>query len=426
MEPVLTEPARLRLVMIASDVVGRLPPEDVPPSLRTIARFTPAKRARLGGPTLSAALDADDDFRDKVADVVAEASPQLAEAVRDHTSTAASDPIDTAIVAYLTRPGGWAQVVLEANARWAAERGSADATEDRSVGLREELAELRGRLKAEQARGRDAVAAAAAESAGEIGELRRQLRSRTAELRAAERARDDARAALVEAQQRVASTTSANDAELRRLRARIGELERTAGSLRRDSRTGRDVDDARLWLLVDTLAEAAAGIRRELSLGPPAIRPADAVEVRSPGASGPTRAVDDPGAIDRLLALPNVHLIVDGYNVTKSGYGDLSLADQRSRLIGSLARLAGRSRAEITIVFDGAAKPPAQPRTPRGVRVLFSAEDEIADDLIRRLVAAEPDGRPIVVVTSDQQVVTDALRAGAWAVPSAVMLARLG
>jgi predicted RNA-binding protein with PIN domain len=60
------------------------------------------------------------------------------------------------------------------------------------------------------------------------------------------------------------------------------------------------------------------------------------------------------------------------------------------------------------------------------VRVLFSAADEIADDLIRRLVAAEPRGRPVVVVTSDKQVVRDTARAGAWTVPSAVLLARLG
>jgi predicted RNA-binding protein with PIN domain len=58
--------------------------------------------------------------------------------------------------------------------------------------------------------------------------------------------------------------------------------------------------------------------------------------------------------------------------------------------------------------------------------VLVSAADEIADDLIRRLVAAEPTGRAVVVVTSDQQVVVDTTRDGAWSVPSAVLLARLG
>jgi predicted RNA-binding protein with PIN domain len=95
-------------------------------------------------------------------------------------------------------------------------------------------------------------------------------------------------------------------------------------------------------------------------------------------------------------------------------------------LIAGLAGLSGQARVEITLAFDGGERPPAAPATPRGVRVLFSAATETADDLIRRLVSAEPDGRPIVVVTSDQQVQRDVQRAGAWAVPSAVLLRRLG
>jgi predicted RNA-binding protein with PIN domain len=423
-DAVLTEAARQRLVTIAADVVGRMPQEEVPAALRTIARFTPAKRARLGGTALSAALDADADFRDRVADVVAEASPQLAGAVRDGSSTIASDPVDTAVVAYLLRPEGWTDVLADANARWAAERGHGEATAAESARLREEITELRSRLKAETARVRDAAAQASAESATELTELRRQLRGRTGELRAAERAREDAEAALAEMQRRLEAMESAHDAELRRVRSRIIELERAAESTRRGVRADRDLDDARLWLLVDTLGEAAAGIRRELSLPPPAMRPADGV-VSARGAAVSRRA-DDAATVDRLLALPNVHVVVDGYNVTKTGYPELSLAEQRNRLIGSMATLGGRSGAEITVAFDGGVKPPAQPPTPRGVRVLFSAPGEIADDLIRRLVAAEPQGRPVVVVTSDQQIVTDVLRAGAWAVPSAVLLTRLG
>jgi hypothetical protein len=42
------------------------------------------------------------------------------------------------------------------------------------------------------------------------------------------------------------------------------------------------------------------------------------------------------------------------------------------------------------------------------------------------LVAAEPAGRPVVVVTSDQQIVRDAARDGAWSTPSRVLLDRLG
>jgi predicted RNA-binding protein with PIN domain len=91
-----------------------------------------------------------------------------------------------------------------------------------------------------------------------------------------------------------------------------------------------------------------------------------------------------------------------------------------------VAALVAQRGAEATVVFDGGERPPAQPAVPRGVRVLFSAPDEIADDLIRRLVANEPAGRPIVVVTSDRQVVSDTARQGAWSTPSQVLLDRLG
>jgi predicted RNA-binding protein with PIN domain len=261
----------------------------------------------------------------------------------------------------------------------------------------------------------------------QVSELRRDLRRRTGELRVAERARDDALAELAVLRSQQQATESARDAEARRLRARIAELERAGESARRDARADRELDDARLWLLVDTLTDAAAGIRRELSLAPPVLSPAEAVAGAATAApSAPARRADDPAAVDRLLALPNVHLILDGYNVTKTGYPELPLAMQRNRLIGSLAAVAARSGAEVTVAFDGGTRPPAQPPVPRGVRVLFSAGGEIADDLIRRLVAAEPPGRPLVVVTSDQQVVTDVLAAGAWTVPSAVFLSRLG
>jgi len=249
---------------------------------------------------------------------------------------------------------------------------------------------------------------------------------RIGELRAAERARDEAEAAATEAERRAVAAETARELETRRLRGRIAELERSAGSARREARTERDVDDARLWLLVETLTEAAAGVRRELSLPAPTVRPADTVAAGSSAESSARRkVVTDPAAIDSLLALPNAHLIVDGYNVTKTGYGELPLADQRTRLIGSLAPVASRSGAEITIAFDGGKRPPSTPPTPRGVRVLFSAPDEIADDLIRRLVAAEPPGRPLLVVSSDRQVALDVGREGAWTADSAVLLARL-
>jgi predicted RNA-binding protein with PIN domain len=421
---VLSEPARQQLVTIAADLVGRVPPDELPASVRPFARFTPTKRARLGATQLAAALDADDAFRARVADAVADALPQLASAVRDGESTAASDPVDTAVVAYLVRPADWQRIVADANERYAAERADSKASAAEVAQLRARIDELKGRLRAEVAQGKAAVASAAGAADSELADLRKQLRVRTGELRAVERARDDAQAAAADATRRAEAAESAREAETRRLRARISELERAAESARRGVRSERDMDDARLWLLVDTVTEAAAGIRRELSLPAPATRPADTVG----SAETPVqrRVVSDPAALDTLLAMPNTHLIVDGYNVTKAGYGELPLADQRGRLIGALAAVASRSGAEITIAFDGGQRPPAMPPTPRSVRVLFSAPDEIADDLIRRLVAAEPPGRPLLVVSSDKQVALDVGRSGAWTADAAVLLARFG
>ena len=422
---VLSEPVRQQLITIAADLVGRLGADELPPALRQVARFTPSKRARLGGTLLAAALDADEAFRGRVAKAVEEASPLLAQAVRSGASTAASDPVDTAVVAYLLRPPGWEDIVAEANARRAAEheRSGAAESEAELAQLRAQVGELKAALRAEVAQGKAAVADAVAAAEAEMAELRKQLRARIGELRAAERARDEALAAAAEAAQQAAAAQAGREAEARRNRGRIAELERAVESARRGARAERDIEGARLWLLVDTLTEAAAGIRRELSLPAPTLRPADTV--LSADVTAGRRSADDPAALDALLALPNAHLIVDGYNVTKTGYGDLALADQRARLIGSLATVAARSGAEVTVAFDGGRRPPSLPPVPRGVRVLFSAADEIADDLIRRLVAAEPEGRPVVVVSSDRQVASDVHRVGAWTVASSVLLARL-
>ncbi|HKQ41971.1 MAG TPA: NYN domain-containing protein, partial [Pseudonocardia sp.] len=75
---------------------------------------------------------------------------------------------------------------------------------------------------------------------------------------------------------------------------------------------------------------------------------------------------------------------------------------------------------------DGAGVMAAPPRGARGVRVLFSEPGVLADDVIRSIVAAEPHGRPVAVVTADRAVVNSIRAHGAYAVPSAVLVTRLG
>jgi predicted RNA-binding protein with PIN domain len=188
--------------------------------------------------------------------------------------------------------------------------------------------------------------------------------------------------------------------------------------------------------LLDTVVEAAQGLRRELALPPVSTRPADDV-VAAGGAvtqaaaevqdrEGRARADDDPGVLEALLSLPQVHLVVDGYNVTKEGYGGLTLEQQRDRLTGSLIALVARTRVEATVVFDGASVDARIGGGPRGVRVVFSPPGETADEVIRRLVRAEPPGRPVIVVSSDREVADGVAAAGARPVPSRTLLQLLG
>ena len=425
----LPEPVRRRVVVLAADALGSLAPDEVPAPLRAVARFTPARRARHGGAAIAATLAADPGFRARVAERAAQGAGPLGEAVTSGRVPAAADPAEVAALAYLVRPPGWADLVVAAAARTRDETGRAElAARDADVErLTAQLVRLRtqSRVDVDRARGE------AATLREELDRSRGRVRDLTRDLRAAEAEARRATEALATERGRAAATGSATEAENRRLRSRLATAESAAAGARQAVRESRSAEDARLWLLVETIGGAAQGLRRELALSPPTVLPGDLVEADSgaaPGTATPARALgdDDPARLDQLLALPRVHLVVDGYNVTKTGYGDLSLEQQRSRLIAGLAVLAAQTGAEVTVVFDGAERLPAAPPVPRGVRVLFSRPGELADDVVRRLVRAEPAGRPVVVVSSDREVADGVRRSGAYALASTALVRRLG
>ena len=106
---------------------------------------------------------------------------------------------------------------------------------------------------------------------------------------------------------------------------------------------------------------------------------------------------DDPALLEQLLALPRVHLVVDGYNVTKTAWPELSLERQRDRLLAGLAPLVARSGAEVTVVFDAAdsTRPAAGQPAPRGAGALQPGRGDRRrrDPRARRGRAAGPSGR---------------------------------
>jgi predicted RNA-binding protein with PIN domain len=423
----LPEPVRARVVSMAGDALAALSAEEVPPTLRAFRRFTPSRRARLGATLIAVTLEADPVFRQRVAAQVRTALPELSGALATGCVPAAADPLDVAATAYLLRPEGWEDLVASAAedvSRSAASVRSAEAV-DAVPRLKEQLAAARAQARKDLDRLRVELRAAK----DEVAALRHKLKDARDAARAARQEAEAAQAALAEERVTASTTVSAAEAELRRLRQRLAEVESALETQRRVAREGRAHGDARLRLLLDTVLEASQGLRRELALPPTSVRPADAVAAVRPEELGvddvAARALDrdDPAWLDQLLTLPNVHLVVDGYNVTKTGYGGLPLETQRQRLVTGLGPLAARSGAEITVCFDGAAiDGRVSVAAPRNVRVLFSKPGEIADELIRRLVRNEPPGRPMVVVSSDREVADGVRRDGARAVPATGLL----
>ncbi|MEU8795592.1 NYN domain-containing protein [Streptomyces sp. NPDC048643] len=425
----LPDGVRRRVVQIVSDGFGGLTLAELPAQLRQYARFAPNRRAKFAGTAMAAALETDPLFRQRIAEKLRETQPELTAALDSAAPPPAADPLDVAAAAYVLRPAGWVKLVtaageeaLRADAERADEENRAELER-----LREELAAARGQIRTETERLRTELDAARKEAES----LHRKLRGALSDVKRGEAAlrklQGETDAARAESQVQV----SAAESESRRLKARLAEAEAALEAGRKAAREGRSVEDMRLRLLLDTVLDAAQGLRRELALPPVSVRPAETVEAVEPGRMTPkdiaTRALseNDPAILDQLLALPQAHLVVDGYNVTKTGYPQMPLEKQRLRLLGQLSQLAAQTGAEVTCVFDGAElAAPVLLAPPRGVRVLFSKPGVTADEVIRQLVRAEPPGRPVIVASTDREVADGIAKAGARPVASAVLLKR--
>ncbi|WP_338898723.1 NYN domain-containing protein [Streptomyces sp. TG1A-60] len=426
----LPEGARRRVVQIVSDGFGGMTVSELPAQLRQYARFAPNRRVKFAGNAMAAAVETDALFRQRIGERFREAHPELAGALDTGTPPPAADPLDVVAAAYVLRPAGWVKLVAAAGEE--AQRAHAERAEEENRAelerLREQLAEARGHTKTETERLRAELESARKEA----DSLHRKLRAALSDVKRGEAALRKLHAELETVRTEGHAQVSAAESETRRVKARLGEAEAALEAARRAAREGRSVEDMRVRLLLDTVLDAAQGLRRELALPPVSVRPAETVDAVEPGRMTPkdiaARALseNDPAIVDQLLALPQAHLVVDGYNVTKTGYPQMPLEKQRLRLLGQLSQLAAQTGAEVTCVFDGAElAAPVLLAPPRGVRVLFSKPGVTADELIRQLVRAEPPGRPVIVVSTDREVADGIAKAGARPVASAVLLKRL-
>jgi predicted RNA-binding protein with PIN domain len=399
---------------------------ELPGPLRQYQTWTPKRlRHQRVLSLVRRTLDLDQSFRKAVDERVLQEEEALARLVRAgrHAEALASGETPEAVARVGLALGAEGEAAVQAAVSAAATsqaRAEAAAVRSALAGAENELDTARERAEAEAAGARAA---------------RDELRAVKEELRRVERERrtlaDRVEGLERELAQSAAAVRAARDdaaAEQRRLSGRVAELQARLGESQRNYRALRrsagQVDPA--------VAEAIGAVERDLATlrrvaglaeqggkgrGAGSAGPGSGSGLGSSSARGPERrsplavpggrGADDPETLAAWMATDGVLVLVDGYNVTKhpQGFADRGLEDQRTLLLDLCRRLARRFGAEVTVVFDGGTVGPIPTRLPLGpVEVVFTDAGRTADDeIVVRTNAAPPD-RPVVVVTSDNEL----------------------
>lgn len=388
-------------VIMAQEGAKHRPPLPAPKELRRFYGSRRLTNAALG--RVRRIVEGDDEFRRALA---AGALPEL---------------VDEVGRLWLVRPEGWQAQATELIAE-------AEDVEHKA-GLQAALRrEEKRRAAAEQAAARVAVEVEAARREAETARAEAvQMRARVEEL--------EERLGAADRELRQARTEARHERD--RLLARIDRLEQRDHDAPSSAECGGEQVAADDGAEIEALRVEAAELRRRLDTARAALGavldelvvPTD--DAGASAASGRTPLTLPGGVLAssveaaRFLVRSGALVMIDGYNVTKSGWGDRPLLEQRRSLISRVDDLAARHGTEAVVVFDGAAVEGAHRLNRQHVTVLYSAPGESADDLIRAQVARLPVERNVVVVTSDGEIVRDVRAQGANVVPSIAFFALL-
>jgi len=388
---------------------------ELPGPLRQYQTWTP-KRLRnprvLG--VVRRTLDLDESFRKAVDERVLGEEEALARLVRAgrHGEALASGETPEAVARVGIALGQEGQAAVQAAVAAAAAnqaREEAAAVRSALAGAESELDSARERAEAEAA----AARTAREELRGAREELRRVERERKAlaeRVEGLERELAQSASALRAAKEEAAAERRRLGGRAAELQARLAESQRNERALRRSA---GQVDPA-VAEAVGALERDLAVLRRVTGLGEEGA--GGGTGASSGGARRPERrplavpggrGADDPETLAAWMGSDGVLVLVDGYNVTKhpQGFAERGLEDQRTLLLDLCRRLARRFGAEVTVVFDGGTVGPIPTRLPLGpVEVVFTDPGRTADDEIVVRVNAAPAERPVVVVTSDNEL----------------------
>jgi hypothetical protein len=424
-----------------------------PPSLKPFLKFQKLPDKALG--PVRKAVEADEEFRQRVGLVATE------------------ELVGRAGLLWLQRPDGWQEELAaivaeqeEAEAAAAADKAERsalrrlEAAEQAARSAAAEAAALRAEVHREREhrraaeQERDRLSRRADQLDIELGGARRRLADADAQaasceqrLGEAEQRSEAAEDRATRAEQALAAAESAaslaegtapgpdSTEEARRTSAPppVEDDEREADRPATLTEALTDAAEAtrRLSAALAAASAAAADLGVATSAAPAHDGDGVATEQRGPARAPRPRRVplalpggvwaDSPEAALFLVRAPGVLLVVDGYNVAKLGWPELTLAEQRVRLLDALDELAARYGTDIHVVFDGADV--AQlPLRRRYLRVEFSPAGVKADDVIVQLAEELPAERPVVVATNDGEVRTGTRAAGANVISSEQLL----
>jgi len=419
---------------------------DLPGPLRQYQTWTP-KRLRhprvLG--LVRRTLDVDQRFRKSVDGRVLDEEEALARLVRAgrHAEALASGETPEAVAKVGLALGHEGEAAVQAAVAAAATsraRAEADAVRSALAGAESELDAARERAEAEAAAARTAREELRA-AREELRRVERERRSLADRLEGLERDLAASAGALRAAREEAAAEQRRLGGRVAELQARLAESQRSYRALRRSAgqvdpvvaeavgALERDLDTLRRATGLDPEGGKGRGSGRSSGTGG-AVGGAGTGTARRPGRRSPLavpggRGADDPETLAAWMGTDGVLVLVDGYNVTKHplGFPDRDLEDQRTLLLDLCRRLARRFGAEVTVVFDGGTVGPLPTRLPLGpVEVVFTDPGRTADDEIVVRTNAAPPERPVVVVTSDNELRSRVTTLGATVTRSPALL----
>lgn len=355
---------------------------------------------------LRRALDDDDTYRTMIA---AGAIPDLV------------DPIG---ILWLQRPEGWGDDALRLIA---AECAAAEEADLRNALRREEKRRHAAEQVAVRARADVDARTASIEALGnDIDALRADLVKADETIGGLRAELVDVRNEARHARDRERSARERLEAEVAAGRSPLSEIGDVAVGVEPDTATGPDVDRDQLVEIAEAAREMAERVEALLTPVDSSVAPAAAArrERRRP-LQLPGGIISTSAQAAEFLLRSDAAVFIDGYNVAKLGWPTRHLEAQRTVLLDSLENVARRFGTDIAVVFDGSSVIGAHTTRRRLLRVSYSPEGVIADDVIRDEVRRLPASRSVVVVTNDAEIVADVRALGANVVPSNSLLAVL-